>query len=440
MVSVSDYMKQVNQYDSGKPNTAVPSRGKTGTVIAPAATKQRPYAPEARPAAPVVQKNTQPVDLFSNYSEFENKKTIGGSASAVVSPVGTTSLSASNPKASLFAAASADIASQGQSKPFAGPGQQSPFQSAPSANLAFAESSLRGSAMRPTGGTPLLSQDATGRVGWFGADGRPAQSVFDAAPGLPAGSALASSSNNYTSRFQADSDIFKAQVAALDRGEPIGPMYTPQGQPGPGTYQQDSFMDRLSSQRDLLSKKVASMNASSGLSESSSIGDIISQQMKTKNLRDEIKSIDTQLLGRSELANKIQLAILQNLGAQTVQGMKESGDDRRAVAENRSLFDVHSMREKMETGRSVMDNMSAERIAAGRLAADDAAAKQKAGEKNTDFVNGINKDAMMKIIEANIPKDGGAVDPKSIAELTRKTYSAFYPDTEKKDELTKGIL
>lgn len=219
-----------------------------------------------------------------------------------------------------------------------------------------------------------------------------------------------------------DEGLFKARMAALDRGEKLDPefyrKYGGDGGPGGGTYQQGSIMDKLSTQRDSLFKQVSEMDRTSGISRSSSIGDIIAHKLNTKGMRDEIDRIDKEVLGRTEFANKIQTQLLQNIGAQALQGMKEAGDTSRNNSDNAMLWDISKMREAAETGRKIFETNAATGSAAAKLDAEAAKAEQQRRDNIFMELMKANTDAMKA--------GNGPLDIKAAVQATRGLYDEYY--------------
>lgn len=457
MSLLDDYKKQVNSYDAGKPNTPMPSRGKTGTGVS-----NQP-SQFAQDVSGVFKKA---VDSTKNMmqSRVDNEVDQANSSFGVARKVGdylfgTSDATLSDEGKRLGALANASTfrrnpgALQSSSSTGSGSTSTSASTSSPntqpsqSAALAQAQESspkkyMSGLGTMTVGGvTHDIGVDPFKGLVKVGPDNKMQAvkgTLFGKEGATPnvtgqqgTGGAKASIGGNYTGAFGMDEGLFKARMAALDRGEKLDPefyrKYGVDGGPGGGTYQQGSIMDKLSTQRDSLFRQVSEMDRTSGISRDSSIGDIIAHKLKTKGMRDEIDRIDKEVLGRTDFANKIQTQLLQNIGAQALQGMKEAGDTSRNNLNNAMAWDISKMREAAETGRKIFETNAATGSAAAKLDAEAA----KAEHQRRD-------DIFMELMRANtdaMKAGNGPLDIKAAVQATRGLYDEYYGKPGKKSAI-----
>lgn len=219
------------------------------------------------------------------------------------------------------------------------------------AQLAAAESAPA-AATRLSATSPTIAKTAGGGVSVFGRDGR----AIDPASLAGKMGKVGSLQRDMTGQASADNKVFEMAMArAKDGTLPKGFSYfSPPGQPGGGTYAPDSRMTELQSRRDLIQSRIDDYNSKNALRPGASVGEIISRSAATKQMRDEVKNLDTQIFGRSDLANKIQMAIIDSITKKEIGANANLTELEKQNMENQGLFDIHKMRENAETLRTGM--------------------------------------------------------------------------------------
>ena len=229
------------------------------------------------------------------------------------------------------------------------------------ADLSGAEDQI--AAGRTLGSGITLSQTATGEVAAFGPDGKKVDlkdPETRAKFGLPIGGSGqpgSGMSSNFTGQFDQEAALFKAQMAALNRGEKLPPQ--PGAQQSFGMQQQPSFLDPLQAQRNSLQSRLDAYGTPTG----TSVNSILKHQMKTRGVRSELERVDQQILGRDGLSAKIQEALIganSALAAQQLKGsndlatqeLQNNGALMKQLFENQGTMDVRKMMEGNENLRT----------------------------------------------------------------------------------------
>ncbi|MCE5199085.1 hypothetical protein LLG39_08920, partial [bacterium] len=158
---------------------------------------------------------------------------------------------------------------------------------------------------------------------------------------------------DYSNKFAQDEELFNARMAAVKRGDPAGAQFfTGPGEPGPGTYGPNSESSQFRARRDLLSSQVDDFNRKNPITSGMNVGDIISNTLATSQARSEIKHIDEQIFGRTQLSNKIMEALIGKDTALHGQNMKNQGDFATQALENVGIMDARKLMEGSETQRN----------------------------------------------------------------------------------------
>jgi len=168
---------------------------------------------------------------------------------------------------------------------------------------------------------------------------------------------------NYTELFNRDAKMAGLAMESAKAGQPPGGFFTGPGEPGSGNYSQDSMMSQFKGRRDMIQSRLDDFERKNVLGPNASLGDIVNQRIASKGMRDEIKQIDEQIFGRTELANKIMAALIGNKGALDVQSLQNQGGMEKQALDNAGTYGVREMMEQAETGRTAMQ------IGAGQYAA-----------------------------------------------------------------------
>lgn len=164
---------------------------------------------------------------------------------------------------------------------------------------------------------------------------------------------------DFTKQFAQDDKIFKMR---MQNGQNDPQFFTGPGEPGPGTYGPNSEASAFRSRRDMLTAQVDDFNRKNPITSGMSVGDIVSNTLATSQARNEIKHIDEQIFGRTQLSNKIMEALIGKDTTLQAQGMKNQGDFATQQLENIGIMDARRLMEGAETQRN------RESIVAGRYA------------------------------------------------------------------------
>lgn len=226
---------------------------------------------------------------------------------------------------------------------------------------------------------------------------------------------------NYTDTFAQDAQRFGMQMENAKNDYRIGDgnprFFTGPGEPGPGNYGQDSMMSQFRSRRDQLQSSLMDYERKNPLGPNATVGDIISQRAGSKTIRDEIRQIDEQIFGRTELANKIMTALIGKDTAMGVQGMENDAKLTGIDKEGQWNLAIRGLMEGEETKRN-NDN-----IVAGRFDPK-TQARDKGFETSLDF----EKQAKLEYLKSLLTT-GGVQDQASFNSVLRELSGGFGGNT-----------
>ena len=368
--AASDYLEQTRSYDAGSPRTSVPDEQRKKKGFQPAENVGMPMPSyESRPAvdfsafkqqAGNLQKES---DLFrsaadappakkpvynSQWRFFTEDSTGGFKESIFNQTVGAFFRKTGGLPPDFFATRGGydetswrnpkmpRPTSNGQpAVPTPGPAQLAAAESAPASRVNLG------------GKTPLLTNTAVGGVGIFDPKGnRMDPSGLTGKMGK-----MGTLDRDFTGQAALDQNVFEMAMARAKDGTLPGGFFTGPREPGPGTYGENSESMQLRNRRDLLQSRVDQFNRSNSLGPNASVGDIISNAAATKQMRDEIKALDTQIFGRTELSNKIMQALIGKDATLQAQMLENQGGLDKQLLENQGVMDVRKMMETEEGRR-----------------------------------------------------------------------------------------
>jgi len=279
----------------------------------------------------------------------------------------------------------------------------------------------------------LGNNEFTGQVGMF-KDGKmldTAQSQnalgIDKKPGVFIGKIDTSKMGgtiDFTQMFDQDAKIAQARLNNAGQDYVFGnqnpQFFTGPGEPGPGTYGRE--MNDMRSRRDLLLSQVDSFNRSNPVRPNMNLGESIDRALATKGMRDEIRQIDAQIFGRTELANKIMTALIGNQGDLAKQGMANQGALDQQAMENSGTFATRQMMEAAETERNDAN------IAAGRFDP-----KTQKTDETLKSQNKFTSDAYLQYLKSAL-ENGSMTREQYLTEV-----KAFTNRIGAQPDLTSGI-
>lgn len=223
------------------------------------------------------------------------------------------------------------------------------------AQLAAAESAPA-AAVRLSTTSPTIASTANGRVSLFGKDGRQVD------PTSLAGKMgkMGQLERDFTGQAALDEQVFGMAMARAKDGTLPPNIYGPPGQ-GAGTYSRDSLMQQDVQRRDELLAKIDDFTRKNPIRPGAGVGEIVSNAMATRDARREVKALNDNIFGRSDLANKIQMALLDSLTKKDVATQTNQTDLMKQGLENQGQYDTREMMEGHE------DRRTAAQIAAGQF-------------------------------------------------------------------------
>lgn len=265
-----------------------------------------------------------------------------------------------------------------------GPAQLAQAEMAPASRVKF------------VGTSPVIANTGNGGVGLFDKNGvgmDPASLVGKMGKMNP--NAM---ERDYSGQAGLDQQVFEMSMArAKDGTLPVGGPFGPPGQ-GAGTYSKDSLMQQDVQRRDMLLSQIDGFNRKNTLGPNAKLGDIVNNAMATRDMRREVKGLNDNIFGRSDLANKIQMAILDSMTKQDVATQTNQTDLAKQGLENQGQFDTRQMMEGHE------DMRTAAQIKAGQYAGGQAG-KAYDQQGFYDLIKSVGVEGAKKKLELNPDED-----------------------------------
>ena len=229
-------------------------------------------------------------------------------------------------------------------------------------------------------------------------------------------------SSNFTGQFDHGAALFEAQMAALNRGERLsGPQ---------GAVVQNTNQDPLQSRRDALQSKLDAYGDRSGLFKGGSFDDLLGYAVKTSGTRQELKRVDQEILGRHDLSNKIQLALLGNQGMLDKQALDNNGALLKQLSENQGTMDVRTMMEGNE-------NLRADKALASSLLG--SSLGQKGSQK--DHVAEFKKSGLLEAVKSIATNNPDlANNPEAFSKTLDSMAKGAFGGNEKVKGAVDGLL